>query len=294
MNSQPEGWPQKLLSRHPIHEVYVCDRQLHPPPFSHVVTFPRLEIPLSGCYENQMELNGHVETTVLRPGSALFAAPNCWNLPTWERKGEVLSLLFGKKQLGVSIVTAKGAGTPQLLAHKFAVPAPVNGPIPYIVEAMLELQASREPADAFPELARALVRCVERLVCEQPAPATDNRGQGLFERICVYLQSNYQNDITRDSVAHQFGVSPNHLSRIFHRHGHMTFIDYLTHVRIARGKFLLCHYNLKLEDVALRSGFRDGPYFCRVFKRITHNTPVEYRARMLDAASKQGNGSTPP
>jgi AraC-like DNA-binding protein len=61
----------------------------------------------------------------------------------------------------------------------------------------------------------------------------------------------------------------------------MTFIDYLIHVRIARSKFLLCNYNFKLEDVAVRCGFRDAPYFCRVFKRLTKATPIEYRARML-------------
>jgi AraC-like DNA-binding protein len=293
-----DWWPEDLLARHPVREVFVSGRQLHPPLFSHVVTFPRLEIPLNGRYENQIEQDGKIATVSLKPGSALFVPPNCWNYPTWERKVEIMSLLFGKKQLGISIVLAKGPATPQLVANKFAVPAPMSGPIPHILEAMLELHSAKEPAEAFSELARALIRCVERLVHESPAAEAENRGQSFFERVCVYLQGNYQNDITRDSVAHLFAVSPNHLSRVFHRHGHMTFIDYLTHVRIARSKFLLCNYNFKLEDVAVRCGFRDAPYFCRVFKRLTRTTPVEYRAKMLqhsataeaDQARANGNG----
>ena len=276
-----EWWPGDLLARQPIRAVFVSGRQLHPPLFSHVVTFPRLEIPIQGVYENQIERQGEIETVSLKPGTALFIPPNCWNYPTWKRRVEVMSLLFGKKQLGISIVSAKGRAMPQLVANKFAVPAPVSGPIPHILEAMLELHSAKEPAAALAELASALLRCVQRLVHESPTPEVENRGQSFFERVCVYLQGNYQNDITRDSVAHLFGVSPNHLSRVFHRHGHMTFIDYLTHVRIARGKFLLCNYNFKLEDVAVRCGFRDAPYFCRVFKRITKTTPVEYRARMM-------------
>jgi AraC-like DNA-binding protein len=275
-----DWWPKSLLARHAIDEVHVCGRQLHPPLFSHIVTFPRLEIPLKGGYENRIEQNGKIETLCLKPGSALFIPPNCWNYPTWERKVEVMSLLFGKKQLGVSIVTAKGPTTPQLIANKFTVPAPLSGPIPHILEAMLELNSIREPAGALIELSRALVQCVQRLVHESPAPEAENRGQGFFERVCIYLQGSYQQDITRDSVARLFAVSPNHLSRVFHRHGHMTFIDYLTHVRIARSKFLLCNYNFKLEDIAARCGFRDAPYFCRVFKRLTKTTPVEYRAKM--------------
>lgn len=266
-----------------MREVFVCDRQLHPPLLSHIVTFPRLEIPLRGAYENQIERHGRIETVCLTPGSTLFVPPNCWNYPTWKRRVEVMSLLFGKKQLGVSIVSATGRAAPQLAAHKFAVPSPVSGPIPHILEAMLELHSVREPAAAFSELATALVRCVQRLVQESPAAESENRAQSFFERVCIYLQGNFQNDITRDSVARLFGVSPNHLSRVFHRHGHMTFIDYLTHVRIARGKFLLCNYNFKLEDIAVRCGFRDAPYFCRVFRRLTRATPLEYRSRMLKA-----------
>jgi AraC-like DNA-binding protein len=263
-----------------VHEVFVCDRQLQPPPFSHVVPFSRLEIPLNGSYENQIARNGAIETISLRPGSALFAAPNCWNFPRWQPNVEVMSLLFGKKQLGVSIVSAGGSQA-RLVANKFAVPTPLSGPIPHILEAMVQLQSVRGPADAFAELARALIHCVECFVHESPAPEAQGHRQRFFERVCLYLQGNYHKEVTRDSVAGQFAVSPNHLSRVFHRHGQMRFIDYLTHVRIARAKFLLCHYNLKLDDIAMRSGFRDAPYFCRVFKRLTRTTPLEYRAKML-------------
>jgi AraC-like DNA-binding protein len=282
-----DWWPENLLAKNPVREVFVCGRQLHPPLFSHVVTFPRLEIPLKGVYENQIEQNGKIATLELGPGTALFAPPNCWNFPTWNKRVEVMSLLFGRKQLGISVVSAKGPRGPQLLANKFAIPTPVNGPIPHIVEAMLELQTVREPVAAFPELTRALLRCVQRFAYESPAQEPESRGQSFFERICVFLQGNYQNDITRDSVAEQFEISPNHLSRLFHTHGHMTFIDYITHVRIARGKYLLCNYNLKLEDIAARCGFRDAPYFCRVFKRITKVTPADYRLKMLQHSAKR-------
>lgn len=286
----PVDWWPEDLARHPIRNVFVSDRQLHPPLLSHIVTFPRLEIPLQGAYENQIEHNGRIETVCLRPGSVLFVPPNCWNYPTWRRKVEVMSLLFGKKQLGVSIVSTKGQAAPQLAANKFAVPAPVSGPIPQIIEAMLELHSSREPATAFSQLATALIQCVQHVVHESPSPESANRTQNFFERVCVYLQGNYQNNITRDSVARVFAVSPNHLSRVFHRHGHMTFIDYLTHVRIARSKFLLCNYNFKLEDISVRCGFRDAPYFCRVFRRLTKATPVEYRTKMLQhAAASEAN-----
>lgn len=279
-----DQWPEHLLDSHPVREVVVCGRQTQPPLLSYAVTFPRLEIPLHGCYENQIEQNGRIVTVGLKPGSVLFVPPNCWNFPTWRSKVEVMSVLFGKKQIGISVVRASGARKPQLLASKFTLPRPIGGPVPHILDALLELYAAREPQPAFAELTRALLLCLEHLAREAPAAGPEGRAQGFFERVCVYLQSNYQYDITRDSVARQFSVTPNHLSRVFHTHGHMTFINYLTHVRIARSKYLLCNYSLKLEDIGARCGFRDAPYFCRVFKRITKATPAEYRARMLQQA----------
>ncbi len=271
----------RLISRYlgkKIREVVVCGRQLRPPPYSYVVAFPRLEIPVSGCYENQIERDGEVETVRLRPGSALFSAANCWNLPTWQHDVTLVSILFGKRHLGISIVTGASKVVPELFAQKLSVPFPISGPLPHVLNAMNELQPGAAGHEAsFTHLANVLIRCVADVI-QTPVSQTVHPAQNLLDSVCVYLQNHYQYDITRDSVARQFAVSPNHLSRIFRAQGHMTFNDYLTHVRIDRGKYLLCHYNLKIEDVAGRCGYSNAAYFGRVFKRVTRNTPAEYRS----------------
>ena len=71
----PMDWPEKQLNRHPVREVFVCGHKLHPPLYSHVVTFPRLEIPLQGGYENQIESEGRMVSVRLEPGAVLFAPP---------------------------------------------------------------------------------------------------------------------------------------------------------------------------------------------------------------------------
>jgi AraC-like DNA-binding protein len=274
-----EWWPERQLRLRPVERVFVCGRELHPPLLAHVVNFPRLEIPLSGCYENQIETGGASVTVTLRPGSALFAAPNCWNLPKWGRGMKLMSLLFGREHMGISLVTARGPDALQLEAQKFSAAWPLSGPLPRILEAMVELQVAAWPPEAFADLARALLRCVHELVRHPPAEPASGRAHALLDSVCVYLQNHYQYDVTRESVARQFDVTPNHLSRLFQSHGHMTFSNYLTHVRIDRAKHLLRSYNLKLDDVAVRCGYRDTPYFCRVFKRLTKTTPAGYRVK---------------
>jgi AraC-like DNA-binding protein len=290
--SVPSWWPTRQLKRNPVNRVFVCGRRLHPPQYGHLVNFPRLELPLKGTYENQIEIDGQTAVVCLEPGSALFAAPNCWNLPTWRPGLELLSILFGKKQLGVSLISASGRQFTHVESKKMSIARPLTGPTPAILTALLELQADGGPADIFRDLIRALLRCVEELLA-QPVAARASRAQVLLEDVRVYLQSHYQYEINRDSVAQYFSVTPNHLSRLFQTHGHMTFSSYLTHVRIDRAKHLLGNYNLKLDDISARCGYHDTPYFCHVFKNITRCTPMEYRLK-ANAAKAPKTPFAPP
>jgi AraC-like DNA-binding protein len=272
----PDWWPARQLQRHPLHKVLACGRRLNPPLFGHVVNFPRLEIPLHGVYRNQIEAGGEITHIELRPGMALFAAPNCWNLPEWQPGLELLSLSFGRSQINISLVSARSKTYPQLASKKYSIPRPIAGPVPHLLNALDELHANPKLQFALVDTANALLRCVENLLRE-PVTRPGSRAHTLLEEIRVFLQSHYQYEITRDSVAAQFNITPNHLSRLFQTHGHMTFSGYLTQVRIDRAKHLLSNYNLKLDDIAARCGYHDTPYFCHVFKKATKATPMEYR-----------------
>lgn len=278
LDSPPDWWPEQPLRRAPIQRVFVCGRKLQPPLCSHIVNFPRLEFPVRGCYESRIEAGGELITVQLKPGDALFAAPNCWNFPVWHQGLELMSLLFGAKQIGISLVTARRQRQAQLAAKKYSLARPLTGPLPHLVDAMVELQASNSLSKIFPDLARALITHLGELL-KQPQDQAVSRTQALLENICVFLQNHYQYNISRDSVAQQFGISPTHLSRLFQTHGSMTFSNYLTYVRVDRAKYLLRSYNFKLDEISERCGYNNTPYFCQTFKRFTKMTPAEYRAK---------------
>lgn len=40
-------------------------------------------------------------------GDAIFIPPNCWNKPDWDTDCSVLSILFGRRQLGLSLVSKR-------------------------------------------------------------------------------------------------------------------------------------------------------------------------------------------
>src|SRR5258708_3763750 len=161
--TNPDWWPARQLLRNPVKKVLVCGRRLNPPLFSHVVNFPRLEIPLHGQYRNQLEIDGEIAHSVLRPGMALFAAPNCWNLPEWQPGLELLSIFFGKSQLGVSLVSARSKNYPQLAAKKYSIPRPIGGPVAHKLNPPAEPLGGDAPKARPPDLTNAPIHWVERL-----------------------------------------------------------------------------------------------------------------------------------
>ncbi len=281
-----------LLAHRPLRKVYFCGRRTSPPLFSYVVNFPRLELPLHGRYEMDVELDGRPVRIAPAPGTAVFAAPNCWNAPTWAKPVEILSLLFGKRQTGVSLVRARG-GEQKLTAEKLAVPQALTGPAEKILSALLELHESGARYEAFPELVCGLLHAVRALLA-QPNLGQGAHGRGLMEELCVFLQQNYQRTVTRESAAAEFGISPNHLSRLFKQQGFMTFHDYLAYVRVDRAKYMLKTYRMRIEEVAWQCGFADSAHFCRVFKRLTKRTPTEYRTSLLGAHAGLAAQPVPP
>jgi YesN/AraC family two-component response regulator len=80
-------------------------------------------------------------------------------------------------------------------------------------------------------------------------------------------------------------------SRLFRQEGRMGFNDYLTFVRIDRAKLLLSRYQLNLDEIADRTGFKGGDYLGRVFRKHTSLTPADYRAKYgrkeMEASSKK-------
>ena len=72
-------------------------------------------------------------------------------------------------------------------------------------------------------------------------------------------------------------LSPQHLSRMFHKEMGITFIDYLTRVRIRKAIGLLYQDDLKMYEIAENVGYATQHYFSNVFKKNMGVSPAEYR-----------------
>lgn len=94
-----------------------------------------------------------------------------------------------------------------------------------------------------------------------------------------YIEKNYASqDTCLRSVSEEVCLSPNHFSTIFSQECGVTFIEYLTEVRIEKAKNLLKTTDMKGSDIAYDVGFSDPHYFSFIFKKTTGLSPREYRS----------------
>lgn len=248
-----------------------------PPVLAFQVGFPRLSVTLAGGDEMELDRGTGGERIIARAHEAVFIAPNCWNKPVWSKAGTTAHFLFGRSHLGVSLIRHNGRSREPSHRQTLTAHCDMGGPIPLLLNTVAGL-AEEHDARILNLLTEALIQsCVTLLQAPPLANTSTQKAQNTYSQICFYLQTNFDESLTRDSVAEHFRLSPNHLSRLFRRQGLMNFVDYLTWVRIDRAKSLLQHQELTLDEVAVRCGYAETAYFCRVFKAKTKQTPTQYR-----------------
>ena len=260
----------------------------NPPPLTaFAVHFPRLSVTLEGTDEMEVEHAGTPRRLSLKRGDAVFVPANCWNKPTWARRATVLHLLFGQKHLGVSLVEHDGLSEKPARVYKSGMPRAGSEPLGEILAAIHVLTGHSHRSLVAQSLVVALLETVLGLLERAPA-GQGRKGRNTYERACLYVQEHFHQRLTRGSVARQFRLNPNHLSRLFRKEGLVRFTDYLTQTRVARAKYLLRHFDLGLDELAANCGFHNAAYFCRVFKQRVHQTPTGYRL-----AARTGSEPTP-
>jgi len=100
----------------------------------------------------------------------------------------------------------------------------------------------------------------------------------LVKKAILYLNLHAPAQIARWKLADTVHVSDDYLTRIFHKEMGLSIWEYLNRYRISLACELLLHTNDSIYEIALRTGFQDQAYFCRVFKKIHGIPPGKLRS----------------
>jgi DNA-binding LacI/PurR family transcriptional regulator/AraC-like DNA-binding protein len=101
----------------------------------------------------------------------------------------------------------------------------------------------------------------------------------LVKKAILYLNQHAESHISRWKLADSVNVSEDYLTRIFHREMGFPLWEYLNRYRIKLAMELLVHTNDTIYEIAMRTGFQDQAYFCRVFKKICGVPPGQLRKK---------------
>ena len=66
----------------------------------------------------------------------------------------------------------------------------------------------------------------------------------------------------------------------------VNFSAYLNEYRVNKARQLILDPRLSLKDIGAAVGYSDANYFTRVFKRLTGQTPSEYRVAAAEKAAQ--------
>jgi two-component system response regulator YesN len=125
-----------------------------------------------------------------------------------------------------------------------------------------------------PEWIQAIKDHGQKLLVQIPRA---DRPQDIIQQALLFIEKNYMKDINILQIADELQVTPNYLSTVFHKKMDITFIKYLTRIRLIKAQQLLLDTNSQVQEVAEMVGYSNPRYFTKLFTAFAGCYPSDYK-----------------
>jgi AraC family transcriptional regulator len=247
----------------------VFDESIYPPGHAQPVhdhEFANISIVLSGSIEERVGRRCHEGVA----GHVVFKPAG---IPHANRCRTNGARLFRIEMHGVGSENSLGSGSLRDYAWASGGPA-----------LALMLRARREHRTSDPETVLALECLALEVLARLPgrdarSPNLDARGPEppWFRRLLDLLHARSDEPLRVSALAHEVGVHPVYLARVFRKRLHGTIGEYVRWLRLARSIEAMRHRGRPLADIALEAGFYDQAHFSRTFRSGLGRSPAAYR-----------------
>lgn len=152
------------------------------------------------------------------------------------------------------------------------------------------LKLNREIKEQYERIIGRVVVCVEEIIgcylnftCQYKRLEKElNTESSLSPMVALakdYIDQRYfEHTISLQQVASNVQASPTYLSKQIKNELGVSFVQYLTKVRINKARMLIKDPYLKVYEVAEMVGYSTQHYFCSAFKRVVGISPTVYRS----------------
>jgi len=103
----------------------------------------------------------------------------------------------------------------------------------------------------------------------------------LAAQVARYMDENYYEAISMDTLSNMFHYSTHYLSRVFKRKHGCSPNEYLIQTRMRHAKQRLTSTEVSISQIAESVGYKDMYYFSRLFKKVTGRTPAQFKMQQL-------------
>lgn len=132
------------------------------------------------------------------------------------------------------------------------------------------------------DLQRLLVRLSEKLSDKRPhikqEPEPGETVSDMLNRAIEIIREDLVSKHTIESLSKLCMTNQTTLNRLFMTHLGMTYIEYITKLRMEEAARLLKETKKEVKEIAGLCGYSDYFYFCRVFRKQYMHTPTQYRS----------------
>ncbi|MFS0863059.1 response regulator transcription factor [Fredinandcohnia sp. 179-A 10B2 NHS] len=105
-----------------------------------------------------------------------------------------------------------------------------------------------------------------------------NQAKKILTKAKEYIENKFSDSLTLEEVAEHVELSPVYFSKFFKENFGVTFIDYVTTIRMNHAKKEMKDPTKSLKEICYSVGYKDPNYFSRAFKKYTGLSPTEYRS----------------
>lgn len=113
-------------------------------------------------------------------------------------------------------------------------------------------------------------------ICENQSGFLET--ENTIEKVINYMSEHYSEKITLTTASKLANMSENYFSKVFKKYAGENFNNYLVNLRINIAKNELVKTDAKIYSIAEHVGFNNVAYFTQVFKKLTGNSPEQYRS----------------